>query len=654
MKPEFDDGNWWRSPAPFYGGYGFQQPDTIALIALRGKFAVSDPSKVKSLTLNLVYRGGVVIYLNGREIKRSHLPDGQITMETLAENYPIEAYLIPNSTVSNNTTTITESPITQKAIRWGWGDPEKYKDRCVMRIRRLEKIVAPVEFLRNGMNVLAIEIHRAPFPSDYFKSINWWDGFRCHAGLLSVQLKTSSPSAVESNIGRPGGFQVWNANPMMAVFDMDYGDPIEQLNPIRIPGCRNGQFSGQVVVSCDKAIKGLKATASDLISQTDGHKINRQNVLIRYAAPGGAENDSASRYGTGEVSRFDPLHENEPQEVPVYVKKNGRQPFGAVQPIWVTVTVPAAAADGEYAGTLTITAENQKPVEVSIILIVANWKLPNPQDYVTFVDMVQSPESLALYYDVALWSDEHWALIEKTFRQLGRTGNKSVYVPLIGKTHFGNSDTMVRWVKQADGTFKGDFTIMEKYLDIAEKYQGKPQVACFIMWDHQSGGGYFGGKADPLKWSKNMVSLLDPQTGKTSAFETPSYGDPQAETIWKPVTDELRVRLKKRGLEQSTMIGICSDIRAAKEVVELWKKLLPEAKWVVHSHGLESQLHGVPVGYSATVWKAQYARDPEAEHTYGWNRKPGTTIIAQFNRDLVFAWNLTQNKLMPENNIGGA
>lgn len=257
MKPEFDDGNWWRSPPPFYGGYGFQQPDTIALIALRGKFAVEDPSKVKTLTLNLVYRGGVVIYVNGKELKRAHMPEGAITMETLAESYPIEAYLVPDAVATNakpaqdkpveakeektkpgelpaedpeakaKAAPKNEGPVAQKAIRWGWGDPGKYRDRCEMRIRRLENVTVPPDMLRKGMNVLAIAVHRSPYPKDYLSVGNWWDGFRCHAGLLSVQLKTDSPDVVGSNTGRPKGFQVWNANPMMAIFDMDYGDPIE-------------------------------------------------------------------------------------------------------------------------------------------------------------------------------------------------------------------------------------------------------------------------------------------------------------------------------------------------------------------------------------------------------------------------------------------
>ncbi|MCX7805915.1 MAG: hypothetical protein N3A38_12095, partial [Planctomycetota bacterium] len=66
MQPEFDDGAWWRAPGPFYGGYGFRQPGTIALICLRGKFGVDDPARVKSLTFSATYRGGIVIYLNGK------------------------------------------------------------------------------------------------------------------------------------------------------------------------------------------------------------------------------------------------------------------------------------------------------------------------------------------------------------------------------------------------------------------------------------------------------------------------------------------------------------------------------------------------------------------------------------------------------------
>ncbi|MBA4388095.1 MAG: hypothetical protein C0404_08950, partial [Verrucomicrobia bacterium] len=526
MQPEFDDSAWWRAPGPFYGSsgtryryeYGFLQPDAIALISLRGKFGVDDPGKVKSLTFSAAYRGGIVVYLNGKEVKRANLPEGKIDFETLAEEYPREAYVRPDGAV----------------LRWGWGDPEKNLDRLEMRIRRLEKVSLPVENLRKGMNVLAVEIHRSPYIKDFVNLDRSWEGFQCHAGLLSAQLRTDSPDAIVKNVIRPKGFQVWNANPMMAIFDMDYGDPSEELHPIHIAGARNGTFSGQVVVSSDQPILGLKAEIGGLKLKEGDGSIRPAAIQVRYAQPGGQEQDSAGRYGTGEVSRFDALAETPPAEVPVYSKSSGRAPYGAVQPIWITVNVPADAVGGEYRGTLTIGANGQKNVEVPVRLVVSEFVLPAPKDYITFVDMIESPESVALYYDVPLWSEKHWTLIDRTFAQLGRIGNKTVYIPLICKTHFGNSESMVRFVKKGD-TYSGDFTIMEKYLDIVQKHLGNPEVVCFYGWEQWAGGGYFGQAGNnAAKQTDIPVSQLK-DDGTVETILLPRFETQEAPKIWKPI-----------------------------------------------------------------------------------------------------------------------
>lgn len=648
MQPEFDDGAWWRAPGPFYGNpgtryryeYGFLQPEAIALICLRGKFGVDDPGKVRSLTFSAAYRGGIVVYLNGKEIKRANMPEGKIDFETLAEEYPREAYVRPDGAV----------------LRWGWGDPDKNKDRLEMRIRRLEKISLPVENLRKGMNVLSIEIHRSPYIKDFVNLDRNWEGFQCHAGLLSAQLRTDSPGAIMVNVKRPAGFQVWNANPMMAIFDMDYGDSSEELHPIYIAGARNGAFSGQVVVSSDQAIKGLKAEIGGLKLKEVEVSIPPAAIQIRYAQPGGQERDSAERYGTGEVSRFDVLAETPLDEVPVYNKASGKKPYGAVQPIWVTVNVPADAKAGEYRGKLTIKADGQKDVEVPVRLVVSAFKLPAPKDHVTFVDMIESPESVALCYEVPLWSEKHWALIDRTFQQLARIGNKTAYIPLICKTHFGNSESMVRWVKQADGSYKGDFSIMEKYLDIVQKHLGNPEVVCFYGWDHFVGGSYLG-RPQGDSQTDIPVSLLK-EDGTVETIMLPRFETPGAQKIWKPVADELRERMKKRGLEKSIMVGIGSDVRPGKPQVEFWKSMLPEAKWVIHSHPNCREVSGVPVGYAAVVWMAAFAQDPEIARTYGWRRDehpntPKGQAFAHFNRDMVFGHFLTEFRLLAERNISG-
>ncbi len=354
--------------------------------------------------------------------------------------------------------------------------------------------------------------------------------------------------------------------------------------------------------------------------------------------------------------RFDALAESPPPEIPVYQKRQGRQPFGAVQPIWVTVCVPREAAAGEYESHVRIRCEGIETVSVPLHVSVADWTLPDPTHYATVVDFVQSPESVALRYDVPLWSDRHWALMERSFAYLGEIRNKTVYIQMSCKTHFGNEQSMLRLIRHADGRIKANLSIVERYLDLASRYLGKPPVVCLYIWDHFVGGGDFNAKTDPSKWSTIPITLIESEVGAVIEYASPRYSDPEAEVFWKPIAEELMTIFQKRGLDKSLMIGICSDVRAAKEVVELWRRLLPTAQWVLHTHGLERQLHGVPVGYCATVWRTRFPTDPEGGYTYGWTRigpKNKGPFIAMFHRDLVFDRRLTENRLLPENNIGG-
>lgn len=106
MQIEFDDSEWWRHPCPFPGipfdsdrlwnHYGDNQLRSLALICVSGKFSVTDLSKVKGLKLSCIYRGGIVVYLNGKAVLRSHMTEGNVKMDTLAEDYPNEISILPD------------------------------------------------------------------------------------------------------------------------------------------------------------------------------------------------------------------------------------------------------------------------------------------------------------------------------------------------------------------------------------------------------------------------------------------------------------------------------------------------------------------------------------------------------------------------------
>lgn len=660
---EFDDHAWGRSPGPFFGPsgmYGFNSrwmeasSGNLALLCVRGKFDVSKPAE---MSLGLEYRGGIVVYVNGKEVARQNLPKEGLEPGTLADPYPREVFVDGGGKILEG-----HEANLQNA---------NYRPLFEKRIRRLS-VKIPATALRTGANVLAVEIHRSPYdeacligPKRLF--YNDWSGWTSHgwstAGLTWLELRGASGSATP-NTKRPKGFQVWNANPMRGVYDMDYGLPGEKLGPIELVGTRNGAFSGQVVVSCDAPIKGLKGVMGDLKQAQGGGVIPAAAVEVRYAGftteRDGMEEGSAARYRKIQVKRFDSLIETPPEEVQVWrhkdhgqITENDKDWRGAVQPVWVTVNVPADAKPGQYAGTLTLSAAGLPETAVPVKIDVQNFKLPDPKNYVTFMDFVPSPETLALWYQKEHYSDAHFALMEKTFKQIGKVGQKVIWMEMIARSNNGNSQSMVRWIKQADGTYKYDFTVFDRYLDMAQKYV-TPKYVVLYMWDFAAGSTGWDGKHFFKKdeyWDKPCVSELDPATGKVKEkwLTGPTYWDEAAaEKFWRPMLEEAREHLKKRGLYEKTLWGEGFENFTGPCAARVLNKILPEVKgWSLSGHMAWHKVGDFPVIMN------EHCYSFEGGSKYGWDpsSKGKDWDEVYYHRDAWFSHPLTVNRNLPEQSM---
>ncbi|HUW55493.1 MAG TPA: glycoside hydrolase domain-containing protein [Planctomycetota bacterium] len=669
LSPDFDDSGWVRLPGmpfpPIFPDYakfedvnfGFSRNDGsspyLAHLAMRGKFEVTDPSKVKGLTLSLGYRGGVVVYVNGKEAARGHMPAGTVRPDTLAEDYPAEAFSMPDGSRLDTAT-----------------QPKGSRDRALLHNRSLTGVRIPASLLRRGVNVLAISVHRAPYHEDVLKHQGSTGTFTLTwstCGLWAARLTVpdadpaNGPGGLVPNVVRPKGLQVWNSNLMAVDYDLDWGDPCEKLEPIRIVGTRNGAFSGKVVLGSDQPIQGLTATMSPLRSK-DGAVLPASAVQVRCALPdrndwirGSHVCGPSARY-PARVIAFDGLAETAPVEVPVRTSRSTRgtwvapgRPefvFGAVQPVWVTVEVPADARPGDYTGTLSLAAGGRN-FSVPVDLRVCAWKLPDPKNWTTFTELIQSPESLALCYDVPLWSDEHFRKMEKSFKLMGQLGSRSLYLPLICQTNMGNAESMVRWIRTGENTYRYDLKPLERYLEIAEKHIGKPRVVCLYAWDIFLEGSHntFGaGLGEPVP-----VTLLDPATGKTEEIPLPSYTTPEGKALWTPLLKEVRELLRKHGLDREVMLGLMFDFTPSKETLAAFAEMAPGLPWVIHCHGTgEANIRGAPIGYKAHVWAVRFPKDPGEGRTYGWQAKP---LFAQFPRGRWNQRHLTNYRLLGEMNI---
>lgn len=605
MVPDFDDVSWARvrfdEPATWKDyGFGLGRP-SLRLQCLRGKFTVKDPARAGKLMLALRYRGGVVVYVNGKEIARADMPQGAIGFDTLANDYPPEAFDRPDG----------------KPIRVAFRDPERFAERVKLRIRRLS-IAVPSSLLRKGTNVLAVEIHRAPYFGKGVEIDNL--NYRCHwatCGLVSLELRASGEGGVSPNLARPKGLQVWNCDVNAPLSDSDYADPHEASRPIYIVGARNGTFTGQVVVSRDQPLEGLKASASKLKHSTGNFHIPRSTIEVLYGVPAGKWERHDRFYNARDV-----LSEVAPREVlPLDEAK------GVAQPLWLKVRVPEDAPPGDYRGKLAIHVGGFKLVEVAVHLRVVGWKVPDRRQFRTHVGLIQSPDSVALYYNVPLWSERHWKFLEKSFALLGEVGNKTVHIPLICRTNFGNEETMVRWVKQSDGTYSYDFTVFDRYMDLAQKYLA-PDVVCLYVWDIYTGRQRWNRPEWKEEGTGVKVTLLDPATGRREEMEGAKYNSPEALAFWKPVVLELRERLQKRGLAPAMMIGIMGDFNIPwPETVEVFKRIDPDLKWVWNAHSTNLRAH---IGYCTRVY-ANKPPLPGGKRSYFWQRSGGP-VVAFFPR----------------------
>jgi hypothetical protein len=258
---------------------------------------------------------------------------------------------------------------------------------------------------------------------------------------------------------------------------------------------------------------------------------------------------------------------------------------------------------------------------VPVQLKVNGWTLPDPDGFVTHHNIYQSPESVARYYGVPLWSDRHFQLMGKSLEVLHRVGNKICVLNLTVKSpNMGNSESMVRWIRQDDGSYRYDFTIADRYLDLYAEKAGKPGILCLNVWGHFR-------REDKKHRLPLSVSVLDPDTGKLERLQQPVYGTPENEAFWKPVLAGLRSRLEKRGWFDVTAVCYASYCWSPpEEMVKVYRNIWSDGKWMNSSHSNPSSFGTMPCPYSEWIWGCGGLYDPEAA------ARPGSVKHGQYPR----------------------
>jgi hypothetical protein len=570
IQPPFDDSRWGRLQEELVDITGsdraFTHMDhltqsTAFRLSLRTRFGVADPAKVKSLRLSIAYRGGVVVYVNGQEAGRGHIPPGAVGPQTVAEDYPSEAYVAEDG-----------NPLPPPNPQ----DPKlkPFADRYAKRERRLDLDI-PAGLLVKGGNVLAIALWRAarngPVPRQ---------GSFSHLGIQEIRLSSADGEGVIPYAEATSGLRLWNANPMDSVAEyratkaytfygwfifpppmrgITVGNPFDPLVPVRMVAARNGTCSGQVVLSDCAGLKDVTAQVTPLRGP-GGATIPPAAIAVRYA------------WQEEGVVFCDGLRA-EPK------------PGATTRPVWLLVEVPKTTPPGWYSGSLRLTANGQAR-QVPVQILVCGFVLPDPAEYQTFASIMHSADSVALKYNVEPWSDRHFNLLEKSFELMGSLGNDTIFVPIVLQTY---KTGLIRWVKE-EGGYRPDLSAFEKYLELYLKHNAPPKAIVLAVWEPKFAGDKIVSHGDTFAFTGEgkapfLVTGWDPKGGRMEPIRAPQFGEEGSEAFWKPMFDGVLEIVRKRGWsEKAILLGEAFDARPPVKRVEFARRLAPYARWQVASH----------------------------------------------------------------------
>lgn len=214
-----------------------------------------------------------------------------------------------------------------------------------------------------------------------------------------------------------------------------------------------------------------------------------------------------------------------------------------VQPIWVNVWIPQTARPGKYNGTLTLSGENFAPLKLALEIEVLDRTLPAPQEWAFHLDLWQNPYAVARYYQVPLWSDEHFEAMRPLMRKLADAGQKVVTATIMHHPWDGQTQdpfcSMVGKTRHIDGSWSYDYTVFDKWVGFMTGEIGiDRQINCYTM----------------IPWALQF-DYYDEAT-HTVQFVSAQPGDEAYEQYWSRFLTDFARHLKEKGWFEKTTISM--------------------------------------------------------------------------------------------------
>ena len=406
-------------------------------------------------------------------------------------------------------------------------------------------LIAIIAQKTNGVTQSGYPTSQAPFPLEQYQEL-------------------PNPTATDMNR--------WKSRPDIAVgwgnTDTRYAKELPatdaEAKTISLTAWRGERVSVQFVVSNNGKEKTLSYTVGDLAKNNrDKITIAPENGgFVRYVMTDELNKD---RKGGCGYRKFEDFDSTLVADVIDYRADSLSLKPQTTQPVWVGIDVPQSAQPGLYKGTVEVKTDGKTVGTLNINLQVCERALPAPRNWAFHLDLWQNPYAVARYHQVAPWSEEHFNILRTEMKRYADAGGKVITTSIIHKPWNGQThdyfDTMVTWMKKADGTWDFDYTIFDRWVELMMSLGVNKQINCYSMVPWRLSFQYY-------DQASNSLRFADTKPGEAAYAE-----------MWTAMLESFAKHLREKGWMDITYISMDErPMETMLQTIEVIRKADPNFK----------------------------------------------------------------------------
>ena len=241
---------------------------------------------------------------------------------------------------------------------------------------------------------------------------------------------------------------------------------------------KNDKATSEIVLYSKSCSLENVSISTSALQDAYGNTIPAENVKTVFVKSAKAYNANSPGYGDPNRPYPEATAGNRSETSDILYQEGGSvdMAWNSLQPVWVEFNIPKDAKAGTYIGKIRVMADGiEKPLAFTYKVRVQDVVLPDASAYAdTFdIELWQYPYSNAEYYDVTPFSEEHLELLRSTMLKYKEIGGYAITATIVeeawsGQTYSKNEihyPSMVKWTKEADGSFQYDYSDFDKWIE---------------------------------------------------------------------------------------------------------------------------------------------------------------------------------------------